>query len=169
MFKRFLARPVFGAALAAAMLAASPAAHAQTATPAGIAAAKELITLKGAKPMFDVVVNGVIETAKNTFLRTNPGLAKDLNETAALLRKEFESRTGQPFEEIARTFAERFTEDELKQAVAFYRTPLGQKLVDWETRALEEGMTRAQTWANRFSEEVIARMRAEMRKRGHNI
>ena len=68
------------------------AADAQQPSAASIALAKELLEVKGATTMFDPVVPGVIETAKNTFLTTNPGLSKDLNEVSAQLRKELGGR-----------------------------------------------------------------------------
>jgi hypothetical protein len=169
MCRRTFAGRLFGAALALAASAFLGPASAQTPTPGAIAAAKELMKIKGATAMFDAVVPGVIESARSTFLRTHPSLAKDLTEVSAQLRKEFEGKKSEVIDIIARAFAERFTEKELKDAVTFYKTPLGQKLIVWEARSLEEGMARAETWAQKFSEEVVARMRAEMKKRGHDI
>src|SRR5262245_52147853 len=73
---RFLVR------LAAAVLACQligGAALAQQPTPAALAAAKELIALKGGNQMFDPVVTGVIEQTKAALLQTNPQLSKELN------------------------------------------------------------------------------------------
>ncbi|MBX6427169.1 MAG: DUF2059 domain-containing protein [Variibacter sp.] len=155
--------------LASVLLAWSGAASAQQPTPAALAAAKELIELKGAAHMFDPVVPGVIETAKNTFLRTNPDLAKDLNEVAAQLRQEYANKRGEISDLMAQTYAQHFTEDEIKQALAFYRTPLGKKLIQEEPRILEQSMAQVQNWGDQFSEHIIGRIRAEMRKRGHNL
>lgn len=131
--------------------------------------ARQIILIKGGNNMFDPIIPGVIETAKNNFLPTNPGLSKDLNEVALLLRKEFEPKRAELLNEVARAYAERFSEQELRELVTFYKTPLGQKVVTEEPRALDAGMSRAQTWANNFSEVVMTRMRAEMKKRGHDL
>ena len=160
-----------GAALAVAFgfLAMSGAAQAQQPTPAAIEVARQIVLVKGGTT-FDPVIPGVIETAKNMFLPTNPNLAKDLNEVAAQLRKEFyETKRAELLTEVAKAYASRFTEPELKDILAFYKTPLGQKLIAEEPRATEASMRRAQDWANNFSEEVITRMREEMRKRGANL
>ena len=71
--------------------------------------------------------------------------------------------------EVAKLYAIRFTEQELKDALAFYKSPLGRKLLEQEPNLLDQSMKNAQTWADKFSEEVIAKMRAEMKKRGHEI
>src|SRR4051812_7545005 len=80
-------------------------AKAQEPSSGTIAAAKELIELKGATNMFDPVVPGVIETAKNMFLQTNLGLSKDLNEIAAQLKKDYAGKRGDISNEMARTYA----------------------------------------------------------------
>lgn len=154
-------------ALAALMGARS--AIAQEPSAAAIASARELIELKGATNMFDALIPGIIETAKNTFLRTSPNLAKDLNEVAAQLRTENAAKRGDINNEMARIYAQRFTEKEIKDAVAFYRTPLGKKIVEVEPQVLEQSMTRIQAWADQFSDNVMTRFRAEMKKRGHSL
>ena len=138
-------------------------------SPASIAAAKEIITLKGADKMFDSVVPGVIEKTKDTFLPTNPQLNKPLNEVAAQLRQEFDAKKAELMNEVSRAYARRFTEQELKELLAFYKTALGKKVLVEEPFAAEESLRRADEWAGAFSETVINRMRAEMKKKGYDL
>jgi hypothetical protein len=42
-------------------------------------------------------------------------------------------------------------------------------MVDEEPKALDESMANAGNWGDKLSEEVIDRMRAEMKKRGHDL
>ena len=162
-------RPVRVAALALAMLALVGSARAQEPSANAVAMAKELIQLKGAQAMWEPIIPGVLEQAKGVLLQTNPGLVKDLNEVTAKLRTELAPRRDELFNDVARLYAQRFTEAELKDALAFYKTPLGKKLIAEEPRVLDESVTRMQQWANRFSEDVLARIRSEMKKRGHNL
>src|SRR3954465_13240533 len=115
-------------AVTATMLGAP--ARAQENSPGAVAAAKELIELKGATNMFDPVVPGVIETAKNMFLQTNLSLSKDLNEVAAQLKKDYAAKRSEISTEMARTYAQQFSEKEIRDAVAFYKAPLGKKLIE---------------------------------------
>jgi hypothetical protein len=164
---------VLGATLALLVHAGPALAQAQPQppepSPAAVSAAKELIEMKGAMTMFEALVPGVIETAKNAFLRTSPGLSKDLNEVAAALRTEFAGKRAEIANEIARTYAAQFTDKELREVIAFYKTPAGKKVIEVEPRVLEQSMTRVQSWAERFSEDMMTRFRADMRKRGHNL
>jgi hypothetical protein len=145
------------------------AAHAQQPSPAAIATAKELITTKGAVALYEPVVPGVIEQAKSVFLQANPTLGKDLNEVALKLRAEYAPRSAEILNEVAKLYATRFTEKELKDALAFYKSPLGHKLLVEEPNILEQSMRSTQDWADRLSQEVIGKIRAEMKKRGHDI
>lgn len=138
-------------------------------SPAAIAMAREVITLKGASQMFDAVVPGVIETAKNSFIPTNPNLTKELNEVAAQLRRDFDSKRAEVLNEVARTYARRFTEQELKELLAFYKTALGKKVLVEEPLAIDDGIHRAREWADAFSEQIVNRMRAEMKKKGFDL
>jgi uncharacterized protein len=157
-------------ALAAALLSfAAAAAQAQTPTAGAVAAARELIQAKGGGAMFEPVIPGVVESTKNTLLPTNPNLTRELNEVSAQLRKEYEAKKAELVYEVAIVYAKHFTEQELKDLVIFYRTPLGQKMLKEEPIALDESLKRAQDWSIDFSETVMGRFRAEMKKRGHQL
>ena len=75
-----------------------------------IALARELLALKGGNEMFDGMVDGVIESAKNSFLPSNPTLNRPLSEVTAQLRKEYEPKKAELFNEVARAYARHFTE-----------------------------------------------------------
>jgi hypothetical protein len=169
MFAHHAAAAVRSALVTLGLIVLAGSAQAQQPTPAGISMAKELIALKGASTMYDPVVRGVVEQAKNVLLRTNPMVGKDLNEVTAKLHTEYASKVTELREIVARVYASRFSEQELKEALAFYRTPLGKKLIEQEPKILDQTMADAQAWGEKLSQEVMNRMRAEMKKRGHEL
>ena len=57
----------------------------------------------------------------------------------------------------------------MKDTLAFFKSPLGKKLLLEEPRFVEASLGRAQEWANKLSEEMLGKIRAEMKKKGHNI
>jgi len=144
-------------------------ASAEEPAPSALALAKELIVLKGSTQLWDAVVPGVIEQAKGVFMQTNPALGKELNDVAAQLRTEYAPRASQLADQVAQLYAKTFTEQELKDALAFYKSPLGRKIVSEEPKVLDDGFRRIQEWTNKFSEEVMGRMRAEMKKKGYDL
>ena len=151
----------------AALVSLGSVAQAQQPSAASLAAAKEIVTISGAATLYDPLVPGVVEQAKLLFLQQNPGLNKDLTDVAATLRAEFAPRLAEVNGELATLYASNFTEQELKDILAFYKSPAGKKLIVVQPNIAEQSMRYAQDWANKLSDQVIARMRDEMKKKGH--
>ena len=95
-----------------------------------MAVAKQLIAVTGATSLFNPLIAGVIEQAKLLFLQQDPALSKDLNEIAAKLRTDLAPRVSELTDEVAKLYATNFTEQELKDILAFYQTPAGKKMLD---------------------------------------
>ncbi len=158
------------AAIAVALSAFGPAAYGQQKPSAAeMATAKELIAVTDSTALFRPLIAGVVEQAKLVLLQQNPGLAKDLNEIGAQLRTDLTPRFSELGNELARLYAVNFTEPELKTIVAFYKSPVGKRLLAQQPKVVETGMRYAQDWANKLSDEVIKKMREELKKRGHPL
>ncbi len=155
------------AATALALVAFGPAAYSQQPSAAALATAKELVASTNATLVFNPLIAGVVEQAKLLYLQQDPGLAKDLNEIAAQIRTELAPRFGELNNEVAALYAQRFTEAELKAILAFYQSPAGKKLLQQQPVVVDASMKFAQDWANKLSDQVIAKMRDELKKRGH--
>ena len=157
------------AGLLALVLAALSPAQAQQPTANALALAKEIIIVKGGNALYDPVVPGIIERGRTLFLQSNPMLGKDLNEVAAKLQTELTPRTAELLDDGARLYASKFTEQELKDVLAFYKSPVGRKVITQEPAILDQSASNVDAWANKLVDEVIAKFRAEMRKRGKEI
>ena len=160
------AKPV---AFALALVAFSTAVHAQQTSVVAIQTAKEIVNVTGAGTLFTPLIPGVVEQAKNLFLQQNPGLSKDLNEIAVKMRADLAPRSEELTAEVAKLYATHFTDAELKEVLAFYKSPVGAKLITEQPKIGEEGLKFAQDWANRLSDQVISNMREELKKRGHAL
>ena len=71
--------------------------------------------------------------------------------------------------EVATLYATHFSEGELKQIVTFYQSPVGKKVLSLQPTVIDASMKFAQTWANKLSDEVVAKMREELKKKGHAL
>ena len=138
-------------------------------SPAAIAAAKELLTMKNAPAMYANAVPNLVEQTKNTLLQSNLNLQKDLNEVAIIVAKNLAGRESEILNGMAQIYTNEFTEQELKDLVTFYKTPLGQKLLAAEPRAIQFSMAYMNQWAQVFAETINGQFRAEMKKRGKDI
>ena len=157
------------AAVAVALASFGPAAHGQQPSAAAMATAKELIAFTGSAAVFDPLIAGVVEQAKLLFLQQDPALGKDLNEIASKLRTDLAPRFAELTDEMARLYATHFTEPELKAILAFYQSPVGKKMLAQQPTVVDASMKFAQDWANKLSDQVIAKMREELQKRGHAL
>ena len=162
-------RLVLTAAVAVACLAGAGTARAQQPTPAQLALAKELVVLKGGAAMFAPLIPGVIQRTKQALEPTNPQLIGPLNEVATQLLKEYEPKNAEIVNEIAKIYAEHFTEAELKEILAFYKSPPGRKMIVEEPKAISETLKATQDWAVKFSDVVLQRFRLEMKKKGYDL
>ncbi len=157
------------AMVAVTLTVAGPVTHAQQPSAATMSIARELITITGATALFSPLIAGVVEQAKVLFLQQDPSLGKDLNEISAKIRTDLQPRFSELTEEVARLYAVNFTEQELKEVLTFYKTPSGKKLLNEQPRIVDSSMKFAQDWANKLSDQVIAKMREELKKRGHAL
>ncbi len=168
-----LAVPVRLLLLAFALTASAAPASAQqqqrTPSPAAIAIARDIIIAKGADHVYGSLVPGMIERAKGALLQTNPTIGRDLNEVAARLVTEYTPRTAEYMNEAAKVYASYFTDQELKDILAFCKSPAGKKMIELEPGIFQASMTMMQGVADKFGEEMIGRFRVEMKKKGHDL
>lgn len=160
---------IAGIARPAGAQGAAPSATPHQPSPAAILLARQILDLKHAQNVFQPLVRGVIIKTRDMYMQTNFMWGKDLNEVADSLIKQYSVRSGELMNDAARIYASHFTEAELKQILAFYQSPLGQKLLTEEPKTADESMSMAGNWADKLSEEVMSKMRAEMKKRGHDM
>jgi hypothetical protein len=160
-----------GLALASAPASAQqPAAPAKPpASPAALAAAKEILGLKNAATMYAQAVPSIVEQTKTNLMQSNLNYQKDLNEVAVVVAQSLAGREKEIGEGMAKVYADMFTEQELKDLVTFYKTPLGQKLLATEPQAVQSSIAFMRQWGQAFSQVVAAQFRAEMHKRGKDI
>src|ERR1700758_2125308 len=166
--------PAAGLALGLVLIAAGSPAPAQQQQPApppasAVQAAKDYLAVKNARAMYADAVTGVVERTKTALMQTNINYQKDLNEVAVIVAKNLAGRENEIGEGMAQIYARVFTEQELKDLTAFYKSPLGQRLLTAEPRAFQGSAAFMRDWASEFGGVVNEQFRAEMKKRGKDI
>ena len=84
------------------------------ASPAAMAAAKEILAMKNASAMYAAAVPNLVQQTKNVLLQSNLNYQKDLNEVAEIVAKNLAGREKEIGEGMAQVYANEFTEQELK-------------------------------------------------------
>jgi hypothetical protein len=145
-------------------------ASAQTApTAAQVNLARQIITISGEIHALDPLIPSVLQQTYTNFVQQNPDLQKPLVEVMKVLQPEFMKKQDEVTSMMATTYASHFTEAELKEILAFYNTPTGKKMVAELPKVLQQSLSSAREWGTKLSEQVVARVREEMKKKGHTI
>jgi hypothetical protein len=69
----------------------------------------------------------------------------------------------------AEIYARNFTAAELRDIIAFYRTPSGQKFIQSQTVLAQQSMAAGQKFAESLFAELQQKIIQELRKRGHDL
>jgi hypothetical protein len=164
------------AALSAICLAAAAPASAQQApavnpnpSPAQLALAKDIVVNSGISRSFESMIPTFLEQARQGLSTSRPELAKDLTEVVNQLKTEFDAQKEEALQLASQVVASRMSEPELKDVATFFKSPSGQKYVAVQPYMLDDMFRQMQTWTQKLSEQIMTRMRAEMKKRGHDI
>jgi hypothetical protein len=147
--------------------AAAPAAN--TLPPGAIAAAKEILLLKNAAAVYSGAVVATIQNVKNSLTQSNLNLQKDIDEVSLKLARDLNGRESEIADGMAAIYATNFTEQELKDLLAFYKSPLGKKSLEQEPKSIEASLNYMRNWGEDLAQEVNERFRDEMKKRGKDL
>ena len=136
---------------------------------AAIATAKEILHDKHIEELYKEAVPSLVERAKGTLVQANLNYQKDLNDLAPKVAKELAGGEKEIGDQIAKIYASRFSEQELKDIAAWYKSPLGKKVIEQEPQIFAASRGFMDQWAQTFSQKIIDKFRAEMKARGKAI
>lgn len=156
-------------AMAIILLGAATAAHAQAPNANQLKLARQVVETSGAARSFDSVIPQIFQQVYATYTQQNPDLSKDISAVMQGLIPEFEKRKEEVAAIVSRSFADKFSEAELNDILAFYNSPTGKKLVTEHTEILRDAFAKTQEWGGKLSQQLVNRLKEEMKKKGHTI
>src|SRR5258705_1089698 len=130
------------------------------ASPAALAAAKEILAMKNASAMYASAVPNVVQQTRDQLMQSNLNYQKDLNEVAVIIAQKLAGREKEIGEGMAKVYANEFSEQELKDLVTFYKSPLGHKLLSTQPQAIQFSMSVINQCAHIFVAHVNTEFRA---------
>lgn len=138
-------------------------------TPAQIALGKEVVMLSGIFRTFNAFVPTIMQQIFNTVTPTRPELRKDLEDTLKGLMPEYEKRTEEMIEHTARLFAAAMSEPALKATIEFMKSDAGRQYIEMQPRVIDQMVVAVDDWNRKLADEILARARAEMKKKGRDM
>ncbi|WP_342358437.1 DUF2059 domain-containing protein [Terrarubrum flagellatum] len=150
--------------------APAPAAPAQPAiSPSHLAAARALAL----QMKFDDPIKAVLDEMQlqvlATFTQTRPELANDLKQVLVSMNPDIAAKREEIIDVGARAFAKRFSEAEIAELMKFLQSPIGIKYTREQPEAINEYFGQIQPWIGALNQFVIEKVRAEMKKKGHDL
>jgi len=138
-------------------------------SPSHLAAARALVIASGMSRSFGVIIPQFMDQIAQSLTQTRPEIAQDLKAVLIQLKPEFENEVNEMIDIAAQIYVKQMSEPDLKAAVAFFDSPSGKKYVETQPAFLTEAVTAMQGWQGKVSTDMMSRVRAEMKKRGHEI
>lgn len=139
------------------------------ATPAQLAAAEELVAASGLASTFLQIVPALMGQISTNFSQTRPELTADLKKTLDELAPEFGKYPQEMVTSAARIYTAVMTEQQIKDAVTFFKSPSGKKFVDSQPTVFGNLGPIMQNWRQKISVAMMDRVREEMKKKGHDM
>ena len=134
-----------------------------------MAAAKAAIAASHVSDGLDDILIGVAQQTKALLARSNPAQSDNIDKLVNAAALELAAKRPELDKQIQEIWAARFTKDELQKIAEFYNSPVGQKLSKETAGMVQMSGVAAQMWQQKIAQEMLAKVREELKKRGANL
>lgn len=136
---------------------------------AHLAAARQLVVVSGMSRSFAAAVPQTMQHLSSTFTQTRPELTQDLTIVLTQLKPDFDKRADQMIDVAAHIFAKLMSEADIKATDAFFESAAGKKYVETQPAFFNDVVNAMQDWQQKLAQDMVTRVREEMKKKGHDM
>jgi hypothetical protein len=155
--------------VASLLLLSICASSAQTPSPDAMAAARSLVTTMRLSDQYKALLPGILLGLRRTLTQDRPEIESDYDAMMPTIVDTFAPYYDGMLNDIAIIYANNFTVGELREIEAFYRQPVGQKLLE-KTPAITQLSNQVGLDASRkAAEDLRARLTQVLREKGHKL
>lgn len=144
-------------------------AAAQEVAPDHLALARQYVDLTDKASVYEVALVQVGIDSMRTLVSQNPDKYADVDAAITKVLESYKARKGELMDQFARVYAQRLTIDDLREIVAFYGSPAGQKLATINAEANRDLQTVMSLFEINLRTEFFSQVRAELRAAGLNM
>lgn len=148
--------------------AAAPAV-AQEIPPEQLALARKYVDLTNKAQIYEAIMAMTADKTSKLLTQANPEIATQINDAIGKALEARKDKNDELFNQIARIYAVTFTQEELQQIVAFYETPVGQKLATNAMSVNRDVGKVMQIYTSNFGTEFVREVRAALKAAGYNV
>jgi len=132
-------------------------------------AAQNLMIAMGAERRFGRIVDIVATRLAGAMKRQHSAHSEQIEAAYKAVAIRFADRSRDAVALIAPLYAEKFTASELSQALAFYRSPVGRKIVSSEAEIARRSLSLGAVWGGRIGRQMQRAALAELAGRGIDL
>jgi uncharacterized protein len=162
MVRRFLI-------VACLLLLSLPAGRAQAPAPDAMEAARSLVTTMKLADQYKALLPAILLGLKPALTQDRPEIERDYEAMMPMVADAFTPYYTSMVDGIAAIYATNFTADELRQIEAFYRQPVGQKMLEKLPVISQQALAVGQEIGRKAAEDLRQRLSEALRQRGHKL
>lgn len=138
-------------------------------SPEHVAKARQLILATGISRSFQIIVPEFMDQIGNTLTQARPDLVHDMNIVLDQLRPEFDRQSDEMVDQSARIYASLLSEKDIDAILTFFNSEAGRRYVGAQPLFLNQLVSGMQAWQQKIAVNMMARVRQEMKKKGHDL
>ncbi len=147
-----------------------PAAAQNEPTAEHTAAARDLLAATKADKLFNNVLPIIMRQQAKLIKKLRPATSsKALRRFEELFVKEAQTDVQLLMDQIAKVYAGLLSRQDIADLAKFYRTPLGQKLIQVQPQVAQASMRIGAIWGQSAGKKIAERVRVQLKKEGHDI
>ncbi len=144
-------------------------ANAQSHSPDTMAAARGLVTTMKLPDQYRALLPGILLGLKPALVQDRPEIERDYNAMMPMIVEAFAPYYTAMLDEVAAVYASNFTAEEMRQIEAFYRQPVGQKLLAKSAAVTQQALQVSQDSSRKAAEDLRGRLVEALRQKGHKL
>lgn len=144
-------------------------APAQTPSPEALAVARSLISTMKLTDQYKALLPVILLSIKPAVVQGRAEIERDYDAMAAQIADAYAPYYSSMVDSAASLYASNFTVDELREIDAFYRLPVGQKLLQKSLAITQQSMQIGQDASRKAAEDLRIRLTDLLRQKGHKM
>jgi uncharacterized protein len=144
-------------------------ASAQSPSPEAMTAARSLVTTMKLSDQYRALLPGVLLGLRPTLTQDRPEIERDFDAMMPMMVEAFAPYYTTMVDNVATIYANNFTAAELREIEAFYRQPVGRKLLDKSQVLAQQSAQVGQDASRKAAEEIRKRLTEALRQKGHKL
>ena len=155
--------------VASMLLFSMCASQAQTPSPDAMTAARSLVTTMKLSDQYKALLPAILLTLKPALVQDRPEIERDYDAMMPTIEDAFKPYYTAIADDIATVYAGNFTVGEMREIEAFYRQPVGQKLLEKSPALTQQSNQVGQDAIRKAAEDLRTRLTEALRQKGHKL